>query len=72
MITFEVRAREAGEALAALSRSAVEVDNRGAAGAASNSVPEADAVDYRMMFTGLKAGANMLGRTLGKGCCAYW
>jgi hypothetical protein len=50
----------------------VEVDDRGAAGAASNSVPEADAVDYRMMFTGLKAGANMLGRTLGKGCCAYW
>jgi hypothetical protein len=72
MITFEVRTREAGEALAALPGSAVKVDDGGATGAAGNSVPQADFVDYCVMFTGLEAGANMLSRTLGNGRCAYW
>jgi hypothetical protein len=70
MITFEVRACEAGEALAALPRSAVKVDYGGAAGAASNSVPEADAVNHCVMFTVLEAGADLLSRRLRMARCA--
>jgi hypothetical protein len=72
MITFEVRACKAGEALAALPRSAVEVDDGGANRAAGNSVPQANAIDHCVMFTRLEAGADLLSRTLRKGRCAYW
>jgi hypothetical protein len=72
MITFEVRACIAREALAALPRSAVEVDDGGATRAAGNSVPEADAVDHCVMCTGLEAGADLLSRRLRKARCAYW
>jgi hypothetical protein len=72
MITFEVRACEACEALAALPRSAMEVDDGSADRAASNSVPKADAVDYRVMFTALEAGVDLISRRLRLARCAYW
>jgi hypothetical protein len=60
MTTFQVRTCEAREALAALPRSAMKIHDGGAGAPASNSVPEANAVDYCVMFTWLERGADWL------------
>jgi hypothetical protein len=67
MVTFEVRAGKASEALAALPRSAVEIDDRDAGGAARNAVPEAHAVDDGVVLTSRKARTDLVSRSLGLG-----
>jgi hypothetical protein len=72
VVTFEVTAGETSEALAALPRSAVEINDWGAGAATGDPVPEADIVDDGVMFTGLKTPADLLSLRLRKARCAHW